>query len=103
MLAVIELGWNQFTVKQGDIIDVKHLEGEIDSKVETTALLISDEDGKDTKIWTPMVEGSKVELKIVDQYKWDKIRVFKMKSKKRYSRNKWFRPTLTKLEVTAIS
>jgi hypothetical protein len=29
---------------------VKHLEGEIDSKVETTALLISDEDGKDTKI-----------------------------------------------------
>ncbi|MCT4617262.1 MAG: 50S ribosomal protein L21 [Candidatus Gracilibacteria bacterium] len=103
MLAVIELGGNQFTVKQGDIIDVKHLEGEIDSKVETTALLISDEDGKDTKIGTPMVEGSKVELKIVDQYKGDKIRVFKMKSKKRYSRNKGFRPTLTKLEVTAIS
>ena len=103
MLAVIELGGNQFTVKQGDKIDVKHLEGKLDSKVETSALLISDEEGKNTKIWTPLIEWSKVELKIVDQFKWDKVRVFKMKSKKRYARTKGFRPTLTKLEVLAIS
>jgi len=103
MLAVIELGWNQFTVKKGDIIDVKHLEGKLKSKVETPALLVSDEEGKDTKIWTPTVEGSKVELKIIEQYKWEKIRVFKMKAKKRYARTKGFRPMLTKLEVLAIS
>jgi len=103
MLAVIELGWNQFTVKQWDVIEVKHLAGEIDLKVQTTALLISDEEGKNTKIWTPIIEWSKVELKIVDQFKWDKVRVFKMKSKKRYARNRGFRPMLTKLEVLAIS
>lgn len=103
MLAVIELGWNQFTVKKWDVIDVKHLDGKVGSKVDTEALLVSDEEGKETKVGTPIVEGSKVSLKIVEQFKWDKIRVFKMKSKKRYARTKGFRPSLTKLKVTAVS
>jgi ribosomal protein L21 len=34
---------------------------------------------------------------------WDKVRVFKMKSKKRYKRNVGFRPALTKLEVLSIA
>lgn len=103
MLAVIELGGNQFTVRQGDMIDVKHIEGGVDTKIETTALLVSDEEGNDVKVGTPMVEGSKVELKIVDQFKWEKVRVFKMKAKKRYARNTGFRATLTKLEVVSVA
>ena len=103
MLAVIELWWNQFVVRQGDIIDVKKLDAEANSTLTVEAMLLSDEDGKDTKVWTPFVEGSKVELKVVDQFKWDKLRVFKMKSKKRYARNKGFRPHLTKVEVLSIA
>ncbi len=103
MIAVIELGWNQFIVKKGDIIDVKKQDVKVGENFTTEALLISDEEGKETKIWTPLVEWSKVELKVVDQFLGDKVRVFKMKSKKRYMRNKGFRPHLTKLEVTSIA
>jgi len=103
MLAVIELGWNQFTVKVWDVIDVKKQPNDIDSIIVTQALLISDEEWKNLKLWTPIVEGSKVELKVLDQFKGEKVRVFKMKSKKRYARNKWFRPHLTKLEVLSIA
>ena len=99
MLAVIELGWNQFTVKSGDVIDVKKMEWEINSVVSTDVLLISDEEGNETKIGTPLVEGSKVELKVIEQYRGEKVRVFKMKSKKRHSKNNGLRPHLTKLEV----
>lgn len=103
MIAVIELGWNQFTVQKGDVIDVKRLDKELNSTFSTEALLVSDEDWKETKVGKPMVEGSKVELKVLDQFKWDKVRVFKMKSKKRNMKNNWFRPHLTKLEVLSVA
>lgn len=103
MLAVIELGWNQFIVRKGDIIDVKKISEEVKSKITIPALLTSDEEGKETKVGTPTVEWSKVELKVLEQFKWEKVRVFKMKSKKRYMRNRGFRPSLTKLEVVGIA
>lgn len=103
MLAVIELGWNQFIVRAGEIIDVKKIDAEVNSTITVEALLVSDDEGNNTKIWTPTVEWSKIELKVVDQFKWDKVRVFKMKSKKRYVRNRGFRPTLTKLEVISVA
>jgi len=103
MLAVIELGWNQFIVRQWDIIDVKKLSNEINSTFSVEALLVSDEEGKTTKIGSPLVSGSKIELKVLDQFKWEKVRVFKMKSKKRYRRNKGFRASLTKVEVLSVA
>lgn len=103
MLAVVELGWNQFTVRVWDVIDVKKLDKEIWENVTVEAMLVSDEEGNDVKVGTPLVAGSKVELKVLEQYKGEKVRVFKMKSKKRYARNKWFRAHLTKLEVLNIA
>ena len=102
MLAVVELGWNQFMVQKGDIIEVKKQDAEVGKKISAEALLISDLEGKETKIGTPTVEGSKVEFKVLDQKKGDKVRVFKMKSKKRYMKNTGFRPSITQLEVTSI-
>jgi len=104
MLAVIELGWNQFIVRKGDVLDVKKLVAFQGKKTgKTEALLISDEEGKEVKIGSPIVEGSEVKFKILDEsFKWEKVRVFKMKAKKRYARNKGFRPTLTKIEISSI-
>ncbi len=103
MIAVIELGGNQFTVRKGDVIDVKKLDKEINANFSVEAMLVSDEEGKDLKVGTPTVAGSKVELKVVEQFKGEKVRVFKMKSKKRYSKNTGFRPHLTKLEVLSVA
>jgi len=103
MLAVVELGGNQFIVEKGDIIDVKKQDVEANKKFSVEALLVSDSDGKDVKVGTPMVAGSKVELKVLEHYKGEKVRVFKMKAKKRYTRNKGFRPSLTKVEVVSVA
>ncbi len=103
MLAVIELGGNQFTVQVGDVIEVKHQDVSVDSVMTLKALLISDTEGKNVQVGTPVLENSKVELKVLDQFKGEKVRVFKMKSKKRYTRNKGFRPEVTELEVLSIA
>lgn len=103
MIAVIELWWNQFTVQQGDVIDVKKLDKEVNSTFSIEALLTSDDEGSTTKVGTPLVEGSKIELKVLEQYKGDKVRVFKMKSKKRNMKNNWFRPHLTKVEILSVA
>jgi ribosomal protein L21 len=56
MLAVIEVGGNQFIVRKGDIIDVKKQDLEVKSTISVEPLLVSDEDGKETKVGTPVVE-----------------------------------------------
>ena len=89
MLAVVELGWNQFIVRQWDIIDVKKLDKQIWDNVSVDAMLVSDEEGNDVKVGTPFVKGSKVEFKVLEQFKDEKVRVFKMKAKKRYTWYTW--------------
>lgn len=102
MFAIVEIGGNQFTVKVGDIIEVDNQNTEIGTIIEAKPLLVSSEDGSTVKVGTPTVEGGKVSLKVLEDFRWEKIRVFKMKSKKRYARTFGFRPERTTLEVTAI-
>jgi len=103
MLAVIELWGNQFMVQKWDIIEVKKQNAEVGTTISSTPLLVSDLEWNDTKVGTPFVDGAKVELKVLDQSKGKKVRVFKMKSKKRQMKNNWFRPSITQLEVLSIS
>lgn len=102
MVAVLEIGGNQFIVKKWDVIEVDNQNAKIWSKIKINPLLVSSEDGKDTKIWSPALE-TQVELKVLEDFKDEKVRVFKMKSKKRYSRTIGFRASKTRLEVLAIA
>jgi large subunit ribosomal protein L21 len=103
MLAVVELGGNQFMVQKWDIIEVKRQDIEVGKNISIEAMLIANIDWKDVKVGTPLVSGSQVEFKVLDQKKGEKVRVFKMKSKKRYMRNRGFRPSITQLEVLSIA
>ena len=102
MIAVIEIGGNQYTVSAGDVIDVDNQNTDVKEVISVDPLLVSDADGKETKVGTPTVADTPVKLKVVDNFSGDKIRVFKMKAKKRYARTRGFRPELTRLEVVSI-
>ncbi len=101
MIAVIETGGKQYIVQKGDIITVDRLDEALDSHI-FTPLLIADEQGG-TKIGAPLLDGARVECKVTEHTRGDKVRVFKMKSKKHYHRTAGFRAAQTKLEVTSIS
>ena len=102
MIAVIEIGGKQYTVEQDQMIEVDHQDLEIGATLEVSAMLLSDAEGKSVKIWTPLVEWSKVTFKVLDQFKAEKVRVFKMKAKKRHMRTYGFRAVRTTLQVSAI-
>ncbi len=97
MYAVIRMQGHQYKVEEGQEFLVPLL-GE--TKPEAEVLMVVDEKG--VKIGTPTVTGAKVELKVIEDTKGEKIYVAKYKAKSRYRKRTGFRAKLTKLQVVAI-
>lgn len=101
MFAVIKAGGKQYRVQEGDVIYVEKMNAEVDAVVDFEVLLCGE--GDDVTVGTPVVEGAKVEGKVLQQGKGDKIVVFKFKSKKGYRRTTGHRQPFTKVEILKIS
>lgn len=100
MYAIIATGGKQYRVSEGDVIYVEKIDAQVDSTVSFDVLLVGN-DG-DVKVGTPVVDGVKVEGKVVGQIRGEKIIVFKYKSKKNYRRKQGHRQPYTKVEITKI-
>lgn len=103
MIAVVELGGKQYTVEVGQSLVVDHQHHDVGTSFSIAAMLVASPDGKTVKVGTPTVDGSKVTLKVEEHFKGEKVRVFKIKSKKRYMRTQGFRPHQTRLVVESIA
>ena len=101
MYAVIKTGGKQYRVQQGDVIFVEKLNAQADETVSFDAPLIGNDN--ETRIGTPVVEGAKVEGKVVSQVKSTKIVVYKYKAKKNERKKQGHRQPYTKVEITAIN
>ena len=100
MYAIIATVGKQYRVSEGDVIYIEKIDAQVDSTVSFDVLLMGN-DG-DVKIGTPVVEGVKVEGKVVGQIRGEKIVVYKYKSKKNYRRKQGHRQPYTKVEITKI-
>ena len=100
MYAIIATGGKQYRVSEGDVLYIEKIDAEVDSTVSFDALLVENEG--DVKVGTPVVEGVKVEGKVVAQGRGEKIIVFKYKAKKNYRRKQGHRQPYTKVEITKI-
>ena len=100
MYAIIATGGKQYRVSEGDVIYIEKIDAQVDSTVSFDVLLMGN-DG-DVKIGTPVVEGVKVEGKVVGQIRGEKIVVYKYKSRKNYRRKQGHRQPYTKVEITKI-
>ena len=102
MYAVIKTGGKQYRVQQGDVIFVEKIDAQADEAVTfDEVLLVSDGDA--SKIGTRVVEGAKVEGKVLAQVKSKKIVVYKYKAKKNERKKQGHRQPYTKVEITAIN
>ncbi len=101
MYAVIKTGGKQYRVQQGDVIFVEKLNAQADEAVTfDEVLLVGDAD--QSKVGTPVVEGAKVQGKVLAQVKGKKIVVYKYKAKKNERKKQGHRQPYTKVEITAI-
>lgn len=104
MFAVIYINGKQQKVSEKDEILVDLMskkEGE-NFKIKEV-LLLSDDEGNETRIGMPFVSGAHVECQVMGDEKAEKVTVFKFHSKKRYSRKQGHRQKYTRLKVLKIS
>ncbi len=99
MYAVVETGGKQYKVEQGTSLLVDRLSAKEGDKVALRPVLFRD---KEVVAEPKALEKVRVEAKVAEHLRGDKIKVFKYKAKKGYRRRAGYRSELTKLEVTEI-
>ena len=101
MYAIVEIAGQQFKVESGHKLYTNRLKGDEGASLSFDRVLLTDNDGQ-VKIGSPVVEGAKVEAKIVRHLKDDKVIVFKKKRRKGYKVKNGHRQFLTQIEITNI-
>ncbi|ORE88835.1 LSU ribosomal protein L21p [Oceanococcus atlanticus] len=101
MYAVIETGGKQYRVAQDDVIRVEKLAvAEGDSITIDRVLMVGE--GADTKVGSPVVEGSKVVAAVEAHGRGDKVTIIKFRRRQKYRRKQGHRQDYTQLRITEI-
>ncbi len=101
MYAVVNTGGKQYKVREGEILRVEKIAGEIGSPVSFDKVLMFS-DGETVSIGTPVLDDVKVSGHIIEQGKAKKIIVFKYKKRKRYRRKQGHRQQFTAVKIDNI-
>ena len=101
--AIIATGGKQYPVSVGDVIRVETLAGEYkkgDKVVFNEVLLV--DNGKDTTIGTPYIDGAKVEGIFQEAGRSKKVIVVKYKAKSKYHKKNGHRQPYSEVKISAI-
>jgi len=101
MFAVISVGSKQYSVNPGSVVKVDKIPGKVGETISLDNVLVVEDKGH-VSIGTPTLSGKKVNAKILEQGKGEKVDVSRYKSKVRHRRHVGFRSQLTTLEILSI-
>lgn len=101
MYAVVESGGFQYSVAEGDVIQVPKIKAEPGTKQELgKVLMISG--GEAPLVGKPFVEGAKIETEVVGHGRDPKVLVFKFKRRVKYRKMRGHRQPYTELKIERI-
>lgn len=101
MYAIVNTGGKQYKIRQGDILRIEKISGELGSPVSFDRVLMFS-DGENIRIGQPVLDNVAVNGHIVEQGKSKKIIVFKYKRRKRYRRKQGHRQQYTAIKIDSI-
>ncbi len=102
MYAVILTGGKQYRVKEGDVLSVEKLNIEPGRKAQFDRVLLI-EDGDNIQVGTPVLDNAMVLALVLENYKDEKVLVFKKKRRKQFRRTRGHRQPLTKIRIARIT
>ena len=102
MYAVILTGGKQYRVKAGDVLAIEKLDLEPGRKAQFDRVLLI-EDGETVQVGTPILDNAMVLGLVLENFKDEKVLVFKKKRRKQYRRTRGHRQQLTKVRITRIT
>jgi len=101
MYAVILTGGKQYRVKEGDVLSIEKLDLAPGRKAHLDRVLLI-EDGDTVQVGTPVLDNAMVLGLVLENYRDEKVIVFKKKRRKQYRRTRGHRQSLTKVRITRI-
>src|SRR5689334_4492662 len=101
MIAIVEIQGKQFKVEPNNVIRTLHVDGEPGGTISSDRVLATI-DGDNLNLGKPVLAGAKVNFEILRHAKAPKIRIFKYKSKNKWSRRLGYREKISYLRVTNI-
>lgn len=101
MYAVIKTGGKQYRVKEGDVLAVEKLPVESGHPCDFDHVLLIELADK-VLLGTPFISGAVVRATAIENFKDEKVLVFKKKRKKQYRRTKGHRQLLTRVRIDEI-
>ena len=101
--AVIKTGGKQYRVSAGDTIRIEKMKDvtEVGQKVVFDEVLLVD-NGNDTSIGMPFIDGAKVTAEVVKIGRADKVMVVKYLQKSRYHKKNGHRQPFVEVKINAI-
>ena len=102
MYAVIKSGGKQYRVESGAKLRVEALTAEVGAAVSFDEVLAVGE-GDNVKIGTPLVSGAKVKATVLAHGRGEKVKIFKLRRRKHYTRNQGHRQSFTEVRIDDIS
>ena len=101
MYAIIESGGRQYRAEEGHSFSVEKLPYEVGEQIELGNVLLL-ANGDEVTVGQPTVAGVSVKATVMEQYRGEKIYVWKYKPKKRYRRRQGHRQSYTRLRIDEI-
>ncbi|MBK8902904.1 MAG: 50S ribosomal protein L21 [Anaerolineaceae bacterium] len=101
MYAIIESGGRQYRAEEGHSFSVEKLPYEVGEQIELGNVLLL-ANGDEVTVGQPTVAGVSVKATVLEQYRGEKIYVWKYKPKKRYRRRQGHRQSYTRLRIDEI-
>ena len=99
MNVLVEILGKQFKVEKGDKLRVPYIDKKIGEKLTFENILYSD-DGKNKKIGKPYLKDLKIQAKLLEHGRENKIIVFKIKRRKGYQKKNGHRQKFSLIEIS---
>ena len=101
MYAVVASGGKQYKVREGEVLRIEKIPGNIGDPIAFDNVLLYS-DGENIQIGQPHLESARVAGHVVEQGKARKIIVFKFKRRKGYRRKQGHRQSFTAVKIDSI-
>ena len=101
MYAVIKSGGKQYRVEAGAKVRVEALAAEVGANVSFDQVLLVGA-GDAVKVGAPLVSGAVVKGTVLAKGRGDKVKIFKLRRRKHYTKNQGHRQSYTEVRIDDI-
>lgn len=100
MYAIVKTGGKQYKVAPGDKLNIEKLDVEVGAQVELPVICVVD--GANVEANPAKAAETIVKATVIEQFKGEKVLVFKFKKRKNYKKLRGHRQQLTRVRIDSV-